>query len=255
MPVSDRVARALQELGLSINEVKAYVNILEKGPSTAAEVSTGANIPYSKVYEVLSNLERKGWLEQDDGRPAKYYPKAPQVALEALRLKREAEVREKEALVLGELSALYEQREVRERPEIWIVRGDANIASKVKEVVQMSNREVLFAVPVVTRELVSFFAPALAEANRRGVTIKVLAGGGTDPELLRQLSKYGVVRTRDALFGGGVIADGAQVVLLLGEARGRGERIAIWAEHPGLAKIGGEYFHYLWQGSEHIKAG
>ena len=51
------------------------------------------------------------------------------------------------------------------------------------------------------------------------------------------------------MFGGGVIGDSRQVMILLGEGRsdiGRFEPIAIWAEHIGLAGFAKDYFHYLW---------
>jgi hypothetical protein len=51
------------------------------------------------------------------------------------------------------------------------------------------------------------------------------------------------------MFGGGVIGDSKQVMILLGEGRNGNmnvEPIAIWAEHTGLAGFAKDYFHYLW---------
>ena len=49
------------------------------------------------------------------------------------------------------------------------------------------------------------------------------------------------------MFGGGVIGDSTQVLILLGEEGNRkGEPIAIWADHPGLAGYAKDYFNYLW---------
>jgi hypothetical protein len=51
------------------------------------------------------------------------------------------------------------------------------------------------------------------------------------------------------MFGGGVIGDSRQVMILLGEGRlekGNYDPIAIWADHTGLAGFAKDYFHYLW---------
>jgi hypothetical protein len=50
---------------------------------------------------------------------------------------------------------------------------------------------------------------------------------------------------RNQMFGGGVIADVKQVVLLLGAEEDSGY-LAIWADHLGLAKFARSYFDYLW---------
>ena len=66
------------------------------------------------------------------------------------------------------------------------------------------------------------------------------------------------------MFGGGVIGDSKQVMILLSEGRNDNmnfEPIGIWAEHTGLAGFAKDYFHYLWadasnkekEGNEHTK--
>src|SRR2546430_8726406 len=81
MSVSEKTRRALKEFGLTEYEAKVYVSLVESGTQTASEISRTASIPYSKIYEILGNLERKGWVETEQGRPSKYYPKAPSTAL------------------------------------------------------------------------------------------------------------------------------------------------------------------------------
>ncbi len=83
MSVTERTKKALRDFGLTEYEVKAYVSLVEGGSMPASELSKVASVPYSKVYEILGNLERKGWIESEQGRPSKYYAKSPSTALEA----------------------------------------------------------------------------------------------------------------------------------------------------------------------------
>ena len=76
-PVSEDAKKVLHEVGLTEYETRAYLILLEQGVMTASEVSEHGGIPYSKVYETLNSLEKKGWVEAERGRPTRYFPKAP----------------------------------------------------------------------------------------------------------------------------------------------------------------------------------
>jgi hypothetical protein len=83
----------------------------------------------------------------------------------------------------------------------------------------------------------------------KGVKINVLASEGTHPDTIRALSRIADVKLKNNMFGGGVIGDSRQVMILLGEGRlekGNYDPIAIWADHTGLAGFAKDYFHYLW---------
>src|SRR2546428_8099861 len=126
MSVSDKTRRALKDFSLTDYEVKTYVALVEAGPMPASELSTHAGIPYSKIYEIIGNLERKGWVELEQGRPTKYYAKAPSTALESSRVRFETTIRSSEAAELQELQPVYENKGGQEKPDIWIVRGQDN---------------------------------------------------------------------------------------------------------------------------------
>jgi sugar-specific transcriptional regulator TrmB len=89
LPISGRAERVLRELGLTRYETRAYLALLDKGVLTASQISEHAEVPYSKIYEVLSSLEKKGWIKTERGRPSRYHPKAPLEALEAAKLRLE----------------------------------------------------------------------------------------------------------------------------------------------------------------------
>src|SRR6059058_5697500 len=89
MTVSETTKKALKHFGLTEYEVKAYIALVEAGPVPASQLSTTAGIPYSKIYEILGNLERKGWVETEQGRPSKYFAKPPSTALESSRVRME----------------------------------------------------------------------------------------------------------------------------------------------------------------------
>jgi sugar-specific transcriptional regulator TrmB len=252
--LSDKARRAMENLGLTGYEIKVYVSLLNDGAMTAQELSKKSGVPYSKIYEVIGRLDKNGWLESDSARPTKYYPKSPTTALEATRMRIEGEVKDNETMIISELKSLYEKSGTKEKPEIWVLSGLYNIAAKVKEIIQNCEKELLLALPAVAESVAKPLQPTLRVLHEKGVKITVLASESATMDTVKALSRIGEVRLKNSMFGGGVISDGKQVVILLGAEKvgANYEPLAIWAEHTGMASFAKEYFEYLWEDAKEI---
>jgi len=250
MSVSERTRRALKDFGLTEYEVKAYVALVESGPIPASQLSTKAAIPYSKIYEILGNLERKGWVEIEQGRPSKYFPKPPSTALESSRVRTENTLKSSQIDALSELQPLYERKGVQERPDIWIVRGQDNILDRIKETLGRTRRELLVAMPIVPESVISITAPLLSLMTSRGIKVSIMVPELTDKDAIRKLKGLAEVRVREQMFGGGMISDSNEIILLLGEEPEKGLILAISSDHVGLVKFGKSYFEFLWENSK-----
>ena len=238
----------MQEFGLTDYEIRSYTSLLEIGPATASELSESSSVPYSKIYEVLGSLEKKGWIEMEHGRPSKYYPKPPSVAMEITKSQWENSLRTNEALILGELQPLYEKKGVRERPDIWIVRGNFNVLAKIRETIEHVQKEILASVPAIPDSVAELLIPLVKSVAEKGVKIQIMTMQGPDSETMSKLMKFCEVRSREQMFGGGIIADGREVILLLGQEE-EAISLAIWSDHVGLARLAKNYFEFLWADS------
>jgi sugar-specific transcriptional regulator TrmB len=85
-------AERLVELGLTSYEAKAYLALMRRDSSAAADVARLARIPRQRIYDVLSTLVHKGLASQRPGPPAKYAAVAPELAIERLLSKRRDEL-------------------------------------------------------------------------------------------------------------------------------------------------------------------
>ncbi|WP_415283951.1 TrmB family transcriptional regulator [Candidatus Nitrososphaera sp. FF02] len=256
MSISDRSRKAMEDLGMTGYEIRVYTSLLETGAMTAADISKKSGVPYSKIYEVLNSLEDKGWLESDSSRPQKFFPKSPSTALEAMRMRSENNFRDSQAAIVSELMPMYTKSGIKEKPEIWVVRGLYNIAAKVGEIVQSCQQELLVALPSVAQEVAKPMQPVLRTMHEKGVKISVLASEDTSADIIKALSRVSEVRQKNGMFGGGVIGDGKHVMILLGESMGENgvvDPIAIWADHAALAGFAKDYFEYLWEDAVQAK--
>jgi sugar-specific transcriptional regulator TrmB len=244
--LSERAAASLEALGLTGSEVKAYVALLRGGTMTASDVSREARIPYSKVYDALESLHERGWVEEQKGRPIVYTAKPPDTALEELKSRQETARKEMEQVALEELMGVYVSRGEQEKPDIWIMRGTNEILSRVKNLLLNCRTELLIALPPQLLPFTERIQPLMAALKEKGVKSMVLTSlelPNTDAE---QLGRYAEIRTRKTMYGGGLVSDSREVVLLLGGGDQGTVPLAIWASHHGLASFAKDYFEFLW---------
>lgn len=255
MSISDKTRKALEKIGLTSYEIRTFSSLLKTGELTASDLSQKSGVPYSKIYEVLGTLEEKGWIGSDDSRPTKYFAKSPSTGLETTKQKMENDFSQNQSIILNELVPLYEKSGTSERPDIWVLSGAINIASKILEMVESCRNEVMIALPEAGQELVRQALPKLRSLHDKGVEITILTSDKMDKESLKAISRVATVKIKKGLFGGGIISDKRYVVILLGPEMGEmntSELVAIWADHAGLAGFARQYFEYLLKDSKVI---
>ncbi len=246
MSIDENTKETLRAMGLNAYEVDAYLALLESGQLTAMEISREAKVPYSKIYEVLNSLKEKGWIKSSETRPFKYYPKSPLEATAFTKQRLEDKYLGWEQTVAEALQPLYEKRELVERPDILILHGQQAIIVKLEEVIKKANKEIMIAAPVFAKPIMAS-ADQLFVGLKKNVTVKLMAAGkGEDWKTLKKIPAVNELRVRDHMFGGGVIADGKEAMLFLGEDK---PNLVIWSNHVGLVGFAREYFQFLWDSS------
>jgi sugar-specific transcriptional regulator TrmB len=259
MEISDKAKKSMESLGLTNYEIKVYTSLLFSGATTAAEISKRSGVPYSKIYDVLNNLYVRGWIYSDNLRPQNFFPKSPSTAVEGVMIELENSIRSNKNVIINELMPIYEKTGLKEKPDIWVVSGLYNIGAKVTEIIRSTKEELLIAIPKIPETVIKSMQPLLRELFERGVKIIILASEETGGEILKAMSRVAEIRLKNSMFGGGVIGDSKQVLILLGEGKNDSNNnydiIAIWAEHTGLASFAKDYFKYLWEDGKRLERG
>jgi HTH-type transcriptional regulator, sugar sensing transcriptional regulator len=250
MAVNEETRSALHEMGLNAYEIDAYLVLLDGGQMTAMQVSQQANVPYSKMYEVLNQLKEKGWIKSSESRPFKYYPVPPLEATRFTKLRLEDKYARWENTLAETLQPLYEKRELVERPDMLILRGQQATLTKLEEIIKKASVEIVVAAPEFAKPVITLAEPLLGSGLKKTVKVKLMAAGKKEDWLfLKRFSGVGELRIRDHMFGGGVIADGKEAMLFLGEDK---PTLVIWSNHVGLVGFAREYFQFLWDSSANV---
>ncbi len=67
----------IRKAGLNDYEARSYLNLLKMGPVKVSELAGAAAIPRARIYDVLANLQAKGFVVKKTSRPLVYAPMQP----------------------------------------------------------------------------------------------------------------------------------------------------------------------------------
>ena len=177
--MSDEILGAFVELGLTLNESRAYVSLLRLGTATAAEIAGAAGIPRQKVYGALRSLERRGFLRMAAAGVTEHTPVAPREALPAWLRQREHERRAE-----AERDELLGERLVRALPrpkrpqanldELQSIGGRARTSEVLEQLVGRATTSLHMMQQPPFLQARSQWNVAETAAARRGVQVRVL---------------------------------------------------------------------------------
>jgi len=141
-------AAQLTRLGLTSYEAKAYLALLRRDSSTAAQAARLANVPRQRIYDVLASLVDKGLASTRPGQVIKYAAVAPELALERLVADQREELaqleRETKALI-DELRPAFHAGKEQANPleYIEVLRSAAAVNERFDELQAGIKREIL----------------------------------------------------------------------------------------------------------------
>lgn len=133
--------QVLKDAGLTDYEALAYLGLAIRGPTTAKELSGSTGIPNTRVYDVLGELERRGWVEVDASRPMRFRAKSPPEVLGVIRAEQQQKMGRVEEALLRELLPVYETRAA-ESTEIWFIRSVPGMVNRIRSLISSARKEL-----------------------------------------------------------------------------------------------------------------
>lgn len=190
--------KQLQIIGLSDNEVSAYMALLELGKGTVSQISRKAQLNRTTGYDVLDRLVAKELVSISGKEPKQEYLAESPDRLESL-IVNELEKKQKELdqarKIIPELKSMHN---VAGRPQIRFYEG----TSGLKEVYEdtLSSHEAIRAyasVDDVHAALPGYFPLYYKRRTEKGIPIRAIF---TDNPEGRELSKHDAEEIRESAF-------------------------------------------------------
>ena len=245
----------LRKLGLNQYESRTYHALLMHGPTTAGNISSLAKIPRPRVYDVLSSLEKEGFVMVQPGRPVKY------TALPISHVRETLKHNHKENLdrKLKEIDAVADELDsrfsnVKSSPEAkeamdlaWTLRGRASIYAKLQDLLSSAKGPVYIATSDTgLMRKANIINNVLEAAKDKPSQIYVLAPLDKVSEHVKNSLKDKVTlvhKNDDYRF---MIFDDEHVLLILTPEASNGRsknEIALWVRSPEFSKAFKEMVH------------
>jgi sugar-specific transcriptional regulator TrmB len=173
---SDDLVEILEDAGLSPYQAEAYVAVLELGASSATDIAEASSVPDPRIYDVLRDLEGKGYVEtyQQDSLHARAHD--PGGVLQDLQTRAE---RFSEAA--DEIEDRW-NRPAMEDHRVSIVKRIETVIERAESLIESAENQVqLSANPAQYERL----APALRSAREAGADVKLslYTQSGDEPAL------------------------------------------------------------------------
>lgn len=252
----------LQEMGLSEYEAATYVGLLAGGTSTAKEVAERADVPQSRVYDVLDTLNTKGFVVVQEGRPKKFGPVEPGQAVSQFRdFKRREHVRKLEEIQgLGDhfLDAIEDREYGNDGADevdiSWSYPNRHHILEKLERLAESAESEILMiTTPESFERIANHHAELLAAKHERGVEIRALISDDRDldPAVRNRTTELIEMRFVQDIRGRLYTYDGESILLAFRALNDDGY-VGISTTSPHLYATLSQLFELLWEDGEPV---
>jgi len=251
---------ALQRLGLTEYESKVYLVLINTGACKASELSFRGDVPRTKTYGAIKELERKGLLRIIPGKPEAYHARSPNEVLMPMvdKLNRELSNTQEviQRLTLAYEAASYTKPNVpKEAEEFWDIRGRQNIMNKLNQIFSEASRTINYCSSAAG--LVRAYkahSETFSRARRSGSVIRVLSPVTRETSsVAKEISEIVDFKSIDKPFGENfTTVDSRELVVV--ESRpddlrtDRGEDKCIWTTNRLLVELHEQLFDRVWNG-------
>lgn len=156
----------LKKLGLNGYEANVYVALVGLGEATAREISENSDVPRPKVYDTVKSLEERGFVEVQQGNPTHFRPMDPRKVISKL----ETDTIRAAEECIHNLEGFRVEKDDKS-PSVWMVRGDWAVTTKVQELINSAQNDIL--VEAFNKEFLNELSPYLAEVKEKAKCVFV----------------------------------------------------------------------------------
>lgn len=161
---TDELRNGLREAGLSTYQIDAYVALLNLGSASATSLAEQADVPRSRIYDVLRDLEEEGYVETYKQDALRARAREPTEVLQKLQSRAETL-----SNTATEIQNRWQQAGVGGH-RISVLKRVETVIERAEEAIRNATSQVQLS---VTPEQYEELAPALEACYENGVFVSV----------------------------------------------------------------------------------
>lgn len=192
------VLAGLEDAGLSEYQAEAYLTLLEQGTSKAVDVARHSSIPVPRIYDVVTELERMGYVETLDRDTLHVRASEPVQVIEDLH-----DRSERLSTVAGAIEERWEETPVAEH-DVTVTKRAETAVEHARELIRDADASVDLA---VSSEELATFAESVEALAPSDVVVRVslCREGGAEDVLDGHLDEV-VTEVRERAFPSPLVA-------------------------------------------------
>ncbi|MFH1590270.1 MAG: helix-turn-helix domain-containing protein [archaeon] len=144
---------ALEEIGLSKNESKVYISLLEIGINSAGKIAKEADLDRTNVYDVLDKLKNKGLVSYVIKDGTKHFQAADPRILRTLLSEKERGL----STIMPQLKLLKNMTENKNETQTY--EGLSAFTNILDNFLSYNDQILVYGIPAIAPEMVRFFIP------------------------------------------------------------------------------------------------
>lgn len=185
----DNIISSLRDFGLTDYEARVYNSLVDQGVSSATEISVQSKVPRARIYDVLSTLARKGWVQIIEGSPTMYVSFDIKEIENKLKKKEEKMRKARETVVDSLKAGSKEDYSFMSHNADDIYIQSADTLNKLSFLIESAQKRIfLFN---VRKKWVLKLLPGLKKAAKRRVNVMlIISRKEYDLKTIRKLQKY-----------------------------------------------------------------
>ena len=259
--IPENVKVSLRAIGLTDYEISIYLTLISKGPMDARELSEASGVPYSRIYNILTQLEKeKLWIiKEEESRPSRYFAKSPDEALIIAKKQFNDNFDDHSKKIIHTLTPIYQSHDTPIKIALYVHRGRDVCINRALALINLAKTSVYIV--TTDQEFLDVFYDDIKKARARGVTnLKLLIDDKAlqDEKFRKTLEKYKElceIRSRDQVFGSAIVMDeGEDAFIILSESffPKRMSYFGVVTDHIAFGPSANYYFSYLYKTAKEV---
>ncbi len=242
------VNRFLEQLGLTEYEAKTLNALFKLNEAEAPETSRVAQVPKTRVYDVLDRLAKRGLIIGIHGRPKRYRAIGPSAVFKTLINEKKDQLKELEAKAeeLGNSIEREDKAEVSEK--VMKVKDRGDFVRILGQEIDTAKSSVIVFAPLAKEH--SLLKNSIKNAIGKNIEIRLIGAIGEEAKrLAKEYSELGV-NVKDLEHGmHAYILDNKKVILGLSDFTKDSPEyhFAIWPENKAMVDALQGYFNQMWK--------
>jgi sugar-specific transcriptional regulator TrmB len=262
MQAKSDLVKQLFDFGLTINQAKVYLNIVQSGPTSAGKISKATHLHRQDIYKIFPKLEQMGLITKTLGKPVIIKAVPVETALKHLVTIETQKANDKIAHLKDDVKELTseimeQQATEKAQKERWFVplTTDAELANSVHLTFEKTRTEYDL---VTTAELLARMYQHLRENFRllakRGAKIRIIVENPNDENSVNKILEE--IKPKVGSFTVKIvnkkkpipyqIFDNEEVWISMKNSTESGLPCTLWTNGPNLVQFFKENFEKTW---------